>query len=391
MDYTPNSTRVQDRTIVVPNDTSLVLGQAPDFLDQTSLFDSTLGSDEGAVLNLNPLRKTSPDKKDFDHPTKCKLLKCSNLLKVSTFNVRTLNGKSQLSELVNSMSSNFIDIIAVQEHRIVHQDEVLRYSSKSSFQLVTSSATKNSVNAAVGGVGFLLSAKAFSNLTKIESINERIMIAEFSSNPVLTVVCAYSPHNSAPEEEVEEFYSSLRNLLNDIPNHNFLSVAGDFNAKLAEPDVRFSFNNTTNRNGNLLVDFLEEYNLFSSNNHFQKCRNQLWTFEYPNGSRAQIDYILFRKKWKNSIKDSRSYSSFSSVSSDHRIVSSKIRLSLRSTKPAKPNPFKRIDWQETSSNFIIRDNFTLEVYNRFSALFNEDLNKDNVEQAYYNSIEGWFL
>ena len=310
----------------------MVLGQAPDFLDQTSLFDSTLGSDEGAVLNLNPLRKTSPDKKDFDHPTKCKLLKCSNLLKVSTFNVRTLNGKSQFSELVNSMSSNFIDIIAVQEHRIVHQDEVLRYSSKSSFQLVTSSATKNSVNAAVGGVGFLLSAKAFSNLTKIESINERIMIAEFSSNPVLTVVCAYSPHNSAPEEEVEEFYSSLRNLLNDIPNHNFLSVAGDFNAKLAEPDVRFSFNNTTNRNGNLLVDFLEEYNLFSSNNHFQKCRNQLWTFEYPNGSRAQIDYILFRKKWKNSIKDSRSYSSFSSVSSDHRIVSSKIRLSLRSTK-----------------------------------------------------------
>ena len=386
MDYTPNSTRVQDRTIVVPNDTSFVLGQAPDFLDQTSLFDSTLGSDEGAVLNLNPLRKTSPDKKDFDHPTKCKLLKCSNLLKVSTFNVRTLNGKSQFSELVNSMSSNFIDIIAVQEHRIVHQDEVLRYSSKSSFQLVTSSATKNSVNAAVGGVGFLLSAKAFSNLTKIESINERIMIAEFSSNPVLTVVCAYSPHNSAPEEEVEEFYLSLRNLLNDIPNHNFLSVAGDFNAKLAEPDVRFSFNNTTNRNGNLLVDFLEEYNLFSSNNHFQKCRNQLWTFEYPNGSRAQIDYILFRKKWKNSIKDSRSYSSFSSVSSDHRIVSSKIRLSLRSTKPAKPNPFKRIDWQETSSNFIIRDNFTLEVYNRFSALFNEDLNKDNVEQAYSHLI-----
>jgi len=208
------------------------------------------------------------------------------------------------------------------------------------------------------------------------------MIAEFSSNPVLTVVCAYSPHNSAPEEEVEEFYTSLRNLLNDIPKHNFQAIAGDFNAKLAVPDVPFSFNKKTNRNGEHLINLLEEYNLYSSNNSFKKCPNHLWTFQYPNGTKAQIDYILFRRKWKNSTKDSRSYSSFSTVSSDHRIVSSKVKLSLRSSKAFKPHPLKKIDWKEASTNPNISGRFAIKVYNRFSTLFNEDLNKDNVEQAY---------
>ena len=151
------------------------------------------------------------------------------------------------------MSENDIDLITLQEHRISHPEDKLQYKPNSSFQLITSSATKNLANATVGGVGLLLSPKAFGNLTKVESITSRIMIAEFSSNPVLTVVCVYSPHNSAPEEEVEEFYSSLRSLLDDIPRHNFLTITGDFNAKLARPGVSFSFNKSTNGEKNEMV------------------------------------------------------------------------------------------------------------------------------------------
>jgi len=33
-----------------------------------------------------------------------------------------------------------------------------------------------------------------------------------------------------------------------------------------------------------------------------KPKGQLWTFEYPSGVRAQIDYLIFRKKWRNSVK-----------------------------------------------------------------------------------------
>jgi hypothetical protein len=200
MDSSPNSSRVRNQLEVNSSDTPLISGQAPDSFDHSSLFDATTGSNEGDLLNPICVGRISPDKKDHDPPKQIKLLRCSNLLKISTF-----NGPSQLNELVLSMSKNSIDIIALEEHRIFHPDDSLLYSSKPSFQLITSSATKNSVNTSVGGIGFLLSPKAASNLTKIETISPRLMIAEFSSNPVLSVVCVYSPHNSAPEEEVEEF------------------------------------------------------------------------------------------------------------------------------------------------------------------------------------------
>ena len=74
-----------------------------------------------------------------------------------------------------------------------------------------------------------------------------------------------------------------------------------------------------------------------------KSKDQLWTFEYPPGDRAQLYYLIFRKKWKNSVKNSRSYSYSSSVGSDHRIVSSKVKLD--SSKKAKQHPMKLIDWK----------------------------------------------
>ena len=49
---------------------------------------------------------------------------------------------------------------------------------------------------------------------------------------------------------------------------------------------------------------LEEFNLFISNTSFMKHKGQLWTFEYPSGDRAQLDYLIFRK-WRNSLKDAK--------------------------------------------------------------------------------------
>ena len=116
-----------------------------------------------------------------------------------------------------------------------------------------------------------------------------------------------------------------------------------------------------------------------------KRKNQLWTFEYPNGDRAQLDYILVRKKWQNSVRDSRSYSSFSSVSSDHRIVSASVKLSLRASKKAIADPMKAIDWKKVSSDPELSSEYSINVFNRFQQLSEEcasDLN--DIETIYSN-------
>ena len=209
----------------------------------------------------------------------------------------------------------------------------------------------------------------------------------FTPKSKTTVVCAYSPTNTSTLDEIEDFYTLLRSTIEQVPLHNFLVIAGDLNAKLGPSDAKFSFNSLTNRNGEMLIDFLEEFNLYISNTSFMKPKGQLWTFESPNGLRSQLDYVIFRKKWRNSVKDSRAYSSFSSVGSDHRIVSSTVKLSLRSSKKAKPHPMKTIDWKEVSNNSELTQKFTLEVFNKFQSLSVSDITTENIEEVYSNLVK----
>ena len=92
---------------------------------------------------------------------------------------------------------------------------------------------------------------------------------------------------------------------------------------------KFSLHNSSNRNGQHLTDFTIGNKLTCLNTSFQKREGKLWTYTYPNNTKAQIDYVLINKKWKNSALNCEAYSLFEGVSTDHRIVTAKIRLSLR--------------------------------------------------------------
>ena len=315
------------------------------------------------------------------------LVNCTKYTNISTFNALTLGPLGRIEELGENAKLQNIDIIAIQEHRFYHPNDRKKYHTIGSYQLVSSSAWKNSTNSTIGGNGCLLSSKASDNLLSVEPISPRIMVLELDGNPKTTIVCVYSPINTSPIEEIEEFYSTLRSTIEQVPRHNFLVIAGDLNAQLGTDEVKFSFHTKTNRNGKILMDFLQEFDLFASNTNFMKPKGQMWTFEYPSGVRAQLDYVIFRKKWRNSIKDSRAYSSFSSVQSDHRIVSATVKLSLRSSKKAKPHPMKTIDWKEVSSNPVISKQFTVDVFNKFQPLSNSDINSDNIDDIYNNLIK----
>ena len=61
----------------------------------------------------------------------------------------------------------------------------------------------------------------------------------------------------------------------------FVSLMGDFNARLGPDLVNFTFNDHTNRNGEKLFDLMEEYDIFSANNYFMKPKSHQWTYESP--------------------------------------------------------------------------------------------------------------
>ena len=72
---------------------------------------------------------------------------------------------------------------------------------------------------------------------------------------------------------------------------------------------------------------------------------------------------------ENSAKNCRAFNSFVSVSSDHRIVIARIRLTLQANKN-KTSKIKPHDWIYLKDNAEIINNVITEVNNQFQALQN---------------------
>ena len=223
------------------------------------------------------------------------------------------------------------------------------------------------MGAAVGGIGVLLSASAKKALLSIRYISTRTMQVTFSGNPKTSVIVTYSPTNVSDDEEGKNYYHQLTTATKSVPAHNVLIVTGDFNARIGLDNAKFAYHTSTNRNGEFLHEYVQENDLVITNTTFKKKTSKLWTCVLPSGVRAQLDYVLVRKKWRNSVNNAEAYNSFASIGSDHRIVTAKIRLSLRADSRATPKKVK-YDWSKLATDPDLQDRYTLEIRNRYYIL-----------------------
>ena len=69
-----------------------------------------------------------------------------------------------------------------------------------------------------------------------------------------------------------------------------------------------------------------------------------------------------RKKWRNRITNVEAYSTFSSIGSDHRIISSKVRLSLRASRKTLPRKL-RYNWPLFKSDMSLQEKYAIEIKN----------------------------
>ena len=57
--------------------------------------------------------------------------------------------------------------------------------------------------------------------------------------------------------------------------------------------------NLPNRNVEYHADFLLEISLSCLDPKFQKRKEKLWTYIYPNNTKVHLDYIFINNKWMN--------------------------------------------------------------------------------------------
>ena len=154
----------------------------------------------------NPSGSAAPEVLQVPTNKKQSIMKPRRYTRVATLNVRTAREDWRLNELIHQMDSYNISIVAIQEHRRVHSDELF-YKHMDNHLIVTASAWRNNAQAATGGVGIVLNSAAEKVLCDVNKVSDRIIVATFAGNPKTSIIVVYSPTNPrAHTEAVDEIY-----------------------------------------------------------------------------------------------------------------------------------------------------------------------------------------
>ena len=136
-------------------------------------------------------------------------------------------------------------------------------------------------------------------------------------------------------------------------------MGGDLNAQIGKNgNHKYSRHNSSNRNGEYLTNFTIENTLTNlSTKKGETTKERLIRKQYLCTDRQR----LYNKKLKNSAVNCKAYSDFLGVTSNHRIVSAKIPLTLRKNATRTTST---IDYDlALINNKDIRDKFGIELKN----------------------------
>ena len=108
-------------------------------------------------------------------------------------------------------------------------------------------------------------------------INDRLMKLRLplGHSRYATIISAYAPTLTSPEETIEQFYANLSSVLDCVPSNDKLMLLGDFNTQVGHDHSRWEGmlgrhgTGNLNANGLLLLSKCTEYGLVIKNTVFR--------------------------------------------------------------------------------------------------------------------------
>ena len=257
-----------------------------------------------------------------------------------SWNVRTLLDTKRTAARPTAIVSRElarynIDIAALSETRVLGDTVIEETAGGYTFFL----KGKPEGDKCYHGVGFAIRSKLVKHLEGKypTGINERLMTMSLPlQNSTLFIISAYAPTLGHSDEMKEQFYTTLSDIIENVPSSHKLLLLGDFNARVGMDCA--SWENVIgkhgvgreNSNGTLLLSLCSQNNLIITNTIFQQATRHKTTWMHP-GTKEwhMIDYAITRQRDAMDIYHTRSMCG-SCTWSDHRLV--KCKLSFR----AKP-------------------------------------------------------
>jgi hypothetical protein len=262
-------------------------------------------------------------------------------LTLATFNTRTLINSTRQLELEALCYLFSVDVLAIQEHRILCDDDIHSVHLEGGYQFNYMSAWGPN---ATGGIGVFLSKRAQRAAPDIVRISPRILkvtlfLREFSRR--LHIFICYAP-TAINRQDAETFFQLLSAETLLCPRRDLTAVLGDLNAAIGVIPNRVLFpHGPLNPSSNLLTDLLSALDAVSLQSLFQKKHRKRHTFCGPRGRHAQLDHIIVPRRFKHLSQDLKAFFPLL-IPSDHKFLLTTLRLHSQLYRPPKAPP--RIFW-----------------------------------------------
>ena len=292
------------------------------------------------------------------------------LLRIGTWNVRTMFQAGKLDNAILETSRMRLDILGISELRWKEAGTV----DKDEYVMVYSGGERH-----YNGVGILMKRKIYKSMTGFWPISERVIVAKFKGNPFdVVIVQVYAPTSDYEDEEVEKFYDDVDLALKSAKSSDVLFVLGDWNARVGNErykDIIGQYGlDEKNERGERFIQFCEQHRLMVANTWFKLPKRKLYTWKKPGDTaRRQIDYIAVSKRFRRSIKMAKTYPG-ADIGSDHNPVVVKVNIALKVLKKALPKK-ARLD-VELLKERDFRERYAASVHNSY-----EGLRVEEVEQT----------
>ena len=128
-------------------------------------------------------------------------------------------------------------------------------------------------------VGFLVHKNIVNTVVGCRPVFSRLITIRLRAVPFnVKIVQVYAPMSDHDENEIEEFYDHLQNIIDQTPKKDIIVVQGDWNAKVGR-----DANDDTNERRLRLLEFanFNDLVLASTFGHHKAFRK--WTWHSPNG------------------------------------------------------------------------------------------------------------
>src|SRR6218665_420495 len=169
---------------------------------------------------------------------------------------------------------------------------------------------------------------------------DRLIMVTIRAHPVnIVIMQVYMPTTAHEEDEVDSIYEKIEERLEGIKGKEYVIVMGDWNASVGEGGQEKCVGQyglgKRNERGDKLIEFCNGQELLITNTCFQQEKRRIYTWKAPgDGARYQLDYIMVRQRYKNSVKITRARPG-ADADTDHNLVAMTVHLQLKFIRKKK--------------------------------------------------------